>query len=168
MQGSVLNVGAFQGLILGDDGVRYTFTYAEWRDSNVPLQIGVRVVFEVRGSYAVNIYPVPDQPPLREAAPAWPQARSSAQPDAYYAQTASTAPPTRSKRRPWLIFGGVAAAVLIVTGCRIANGAVRAVHRSDRQRVCRGDSHTDGHSDTFADALADAYTSPVRTDRVPV
>ena len=40
MQGSVLNVGAFQGLILGDDGVRYTFTYAEWRDSNVPLQIG--------------------------------------------------------------------------------------------------------------------------------
>ena len=82
----------------------------------MPLQIGIRVVFEVRGSYAVNIYPTPDQPPLREVAPAWPPARSSAQQDAHYAQTASTAPPTRSKRRPWLVFGGVAAAVLIVTG----------------------------------------------------
>ena len=168
MQGSVLNVGAFQGLILGDDGVRYTFTYAEWRDSNVPLQIGVRVVFEVRGSYAVNIYPVPDQPPLREAAPAWPQARSSAQPDAYYAQTASTAPPTRSKRRPWLIFGGVAAAVLIVTGVASLMVLFAPSIAPIVSEFVEGTPTPTATPTPSPTPSPDAYTSPVRTDRVPV
>ncbi len=114
MQGSVLNVGADTSLILGDDGVRYTFVSAEWRDSNVPPDVGTRVDFEVRGSDAVDIYPVPDASPLRDAASTQVPASSSAQPDASPAQATSTTPTSRSGRGPWLIVGGVAAVVLIV------------------------------------------------------
>ena len=114
MQGSVLNVGADTSLILGDDGVRYTFVSAEWRDSNVPPDVGTRVDFEVRGSDAVDIYAVPDASPLRDVASTRAPASSSAQLDAPSAQATSTTPTSRSGRGPWLIVGGVAAVVLIV------------------------------------------------------
>ena len=61
--------GTAQGIILGDDGERYTFTPLGWRDNSVSPQAGMRVDFEVRGSHAVGIYPIqgaaPTPPPVQ-------------------------------------------------------------------------------------------------------
>ena len=72
MQGVILSTGRAQGLILGDDGVRYTFTPLGWRDNSVSPEAGMRVDFEARGSHAEGIYPVADTAkttPVKTAGP---------------------------------------------------------------------------------------------------
>ena len=43
------------GAISGDDGNRYSFTGADWRESGAP-QVGMRVDFDPNGSAATGIY----------------------------------------------------------------------------------------------------------------
>ena len=118
MQGSVLNVGADTSLILGDDGIRYTFVSAEWLDSNAPPKVGTRVDFEVRGSVAVDIYPVPDASPFHDVESTRSPASSSAQPDTSSALPASTTPSTGSARGS------------------LVDRRRRSSRRSDRRRHC--------------------------------
>ena len=59
MQGVILSEGGTRPLILGDDGVRYTFTLEEWRSDNLEPVAGTRVDFEVRGSNAADIFAIP-------------------------------------------------------------------------------------------------------------
>ena len=65
MQGTIMSVAATggQGLILGDDGTRYTYTPMGWRDPTVGAWFGMRVDFEIRGAHAVGLYPLPRQAP---------------------------------------------------------------------------------------------------------
>ena len=93
MQGNILSAGSAQGIILGDDGVRYTFTPAGWRDPNISPQVGMRVDFEVRGSHAVGLYPVSGSAPPSSPAPA-PGVPSQPPPHA------AVAPPTVSSIQP--------------------------------------------------------------------
>ena len=60
MQGVILSVGRAQSLILGDDGLRYTFTPLDWQNQNITPEVGMRVDFEVRDSHAAAVYPIPD------------------------------------------------------------------------------------------------------------
>ena len=73
MQGTILSVASQggQGLILGDDGVRYTYTPLGWRDASMGVVQGMRVDFEVRGAHAVGIYPAPGAaaPPVQPQQP---------------------------------------------------------------------------------------------------
>jgi TM2 domain-containing membrane protein YozV len=57
MTGKVLDFSTADssGVISGDDGVRYSFAGAEWRDRLPPAR-GMAVDFELRGSSAVGIY----------------------------------------------------------------------------------------------------------------
>ena len=57
MQGNILSftVQQGQGLISGDDGQRYTFTGAEWRE-NAPPHPGERVDFQPEGTQALAVY----------------------------------------------------------------------------------------------------------------
>ena len=59
MQGNILSftVQDGQGLISGDDGIRYTFTGAEWRE-NAPPYPGERVDFQPEGTQALAVYRV--------------------------------------------------------------------------------------------------------------
>ena len=57
------NVSASSGLILGDDGVRYTFRGAEWRSAASLPQAGLRVNFVVSGLEALAIYAEAGTPP---------------------------------------------------------------------------------------------------------
>lgn len=50
------NVSASSGLVLGDDGVRYTFRGAEWRSAASLPHAGLRVNFVVNGLEALAIY----------------------------------------------------------------------------------------------------------------
>ena len=59
MQGYILITGSDRSLILGDDGVRYKFSSLEWQSDDVQPEAGMRVDFEVRGSDAADIYPIP-------------------------------------------------------------------------------------------------------------
>ena len=83
MQGVILSAGRARSLILGDDGVRYTFTLEEWRSDDVEPEVGLRVDFEVRESNAADIFPIPatepvqpspQSPTMREASPSEPSA----------------------------------------------------------------------------------------------
>ncbi len=58
MQGRILSAGKAQGIVLGDDGVRYTFTPLVWQDSSVQPATGMRVEFEPRGQHAVSVSPL--------------------------------------------------------------------------------------------------------------
>ena len=72
MRGVILSADATPRLILGDDGVRYTFNLREWQSEETPPRAGMQVDFDVRGSDAEDIYPVtPDSavPLLGEASP---------------------------------------------------------------------------------------------------
>lgn len=64
MQGSILSAAmtSNQGVILGDDGVRYTFTPTGWLDSSTKAVTGMRVSFEAQGPNAVGISQVSDAP----------------------------------------------------------------------------------------------------------
>ncbi len=57
MNGQVLDYSAQtnSGLITGDDGNRYNFAGAEWKDQAIPNR-GMRVDFEAQGGDAVAIY----------------------------------------------------------------------------------------------------------------
>ena len=59
MQGNILSftVQQGQGLISGDDGQRYTFTGAEWRE-NAPPHPGEHVDFQPEGTQALAVYRV--------------------------------------------------------------------------------------------------------------
>ena len=135
MQGKILSVASTssQGAILGDDGVQYTFTPFGWRDSTVVAAPGMVVDFEIRGSHAVGIYPLPGaspsyvnpvQPPVPVQPPSPPQTipsqrfptatpvseQSSAQRTNGYPQ--STAPVKQASRSGALI--KTLAAVIVV------------------------------------------------------
>ena len=63
MNGTILDysVQTSSGLIAGDDGNRYNFVGAEWKDQAIPNR-GTREDFEAQGGDAVAIYramPVP-------------------------------------------------------------------------------------------------------------
>ena len=72
MQGVILSTGRAQGLILGDDGVRYTFTPLGWRASSVSPEVGMRVDFEACGSHAEGIYPISDAASTQSVMPVVP------------------------------------------------------------------------------------------------
>ena len=116
MQGVVLSVRTAQSLILGDDGVRYTFTPDEWQNSNIGPQVGMRVDYEVRGSDAVDIFPIPGTVPAPPAQPpAAPPATSGVPP----AQPPT--PPTKERKLSlkgwhWALAGGGALIVLGIVG----------------------------------------------------
>ena len=148
MQGTILSVAVQggQGLILGDDGVRYTYTPLGWRDASMGTAQGMRVDFEVRGSHAVGIYPAPGAaappvqpqqpvqlPPTFPAGPAPPvQPQQPVQPPPAYpsapAPTAPAAPaaPPRSPvpatntssswARPKVLIGALVAIVVVGFG----------------------------------------------------
>ena len=93
MQGVILNAA---GLILGDDGNRYAFTPEEWRSEEAAPQTGMRVDFEVRGSDAADIYPVPGAAP-----------------------TPGEAPPPGKRWLPWALAGGGTLVVLGIVGALV-------------------------------------------------
>ena len=114
MQGVVLSVTTARSLILGDDGVRYTFTADEWQNSGIEPQVGLRVDFEVQGSDAVDIFPIPGSAPVPPAQPpAAPPGVSGVPP----AQQPTPTPPAgasrlRLKKWHWGL-GGVAALIVL-------------------------------------------------------
>lgn len=59
-KGKVLdfNLAQAQGLISGDDGIRYTFSGAEWRSQGTMPTLGVRVEFVSLGITASAIYAI--------------------------------------------------------------------------------------------------------------
>ena len=61
MRGSILSVSATsnQGVILGDDGIRYTFVRESWGDHSEKAVIGMKVDFESSGDYATSVHPIP-------------------------------------------------------------------------------------------------------------
>ena len=63
INGTILSAGRAQGIILGDDGNRYTFTPSGWRDRKMGPTAGMRVEFEAHGSEAVGIDYVSASPP---------------------------------------------------------------------------------------------------------
>ncbi len=67
-----MRTGSLRSIILGDDGVRYTFTLKEWQSDDAAPEVDMRVDFEVRDSQAVGIYPIPDPIPTPPATPAVP------------------------------------------------------------------------------------------------
>lgn len=71
MQGSILQAASTggQGLILGDDGIHYTFTPTGWQGDPTQAMVGMRVDFEERGTHAVAIYPVPGATPVPPSQP---------------------------------------------------------------------------------------------------
>ena len=76
MEGQILGTtgAASQGVILGDDGARYTFTSQGWGDSSTVPAAGMRVDFVEHGAYAWSVYPRPGAPPTWRAAPPVPAA----------------------------------------------------------------------------------------------
>ncbi len=82
MQGQIIDaaVASNQGMILGDDGARYTFNSGGWRDASVKAVAGMRVEFSPQGPMAMEVVviraapqPVPAPPPPAPA-PAYPVA----------------------------------------------------------------------------------------------
>lgn len=65
MQGIILSasVTGNQGLILGDDGSRYTFTSRSWQDYSAKAFAGMRVEFKDEGAFATNVVAVGDATP---------------------------------------------------------------------------------------------------------
>jgi len=59
MQGSILTVSfeSNQGIISGDDGIRYNFDATQWRTGNPPA-VGQRVDFVSAGTTATEVYPI--------------------------------------------------------------------------------------------------------------
>ena len=57
MQGQILSasVTGNQGVILGDDGVQYSFTATDWRDNSEKAASGMRVDFSGQGFFATEV-----------------------------------------------------------------------------------------------------------------
>ncbi|PSJ39475.1 TM2 domain-containing protein [Allosphingosinicella deserti] len=68
MRGQVLGVDTRtgDGIVLGDDGRRYTFRPRDWADRGEPA-VGLQVDFETDQSRALSIFPVPGAVPVRPA-----------------------------------------------------------------------------------------------------
>ncbi|QAY78787.1 TM2 domain-containing protein [Sphingosinicella sp. BN140058] len=68
MRGQVLGVDTRtgDGIVLGDDGRRYTFRPRDWADRGEPA-VGLQVDFETDQSRALSIFPVPGAAPVRPA-----------------------------------------------------------------------------------------------------
>ena len=60
MRGQILGVDVRtgEGLLTGEDGVRYRFTPEDWADRGEPAR-GLQVDFEPRDNRALSIYPLP-------------------------------------------------------------------------------------------------------------
>ncbi len=99
MQGVILNVRSAQGLILGNDGVRYTFTHDEWQNDDLAPELGMRVDFEARGSEATDIYPIPGASPVSAATPNAPPTQLSGAPPS--TPPVSPPPEKRTGMRWW-------------------------------------------------------------------
>jgi TM2 domain-containing membrane protein YozV len=73
MRGQVLGVDRVsgEGQISGEDGLRYTFTPADWSDSKGPA-VGVRIDFATEGTRALRIFRLPElgAEPARRQPPA--------------------------------------------------------------------------------------------------
>ena len=56
-EGQILNVAATrnQGIILGDDGLRYTFTVRDWGDNSVRAVPGMRVAYTAQDGFATDV-----------------------------------------------------------------------------------------------------------------
>ena len=124
MQGVILSAGRARDLILGDDGARYTFTLEEWQGDDLEPEAGMRVDFEVRGSDAVDIFPIlgaASMPPtLSPPPPRTTQGAVGAQPPA--------APPPEKKSgipgmKWWYWAAAVGALVVLGIGVAFALGA---------------------------------------------
>jgi TM2 domain-containing membrane protein YozV len=61
MRGQVLGVDRVsgEGQISGEDGLRYTFTPADWSDSKGPA-VGARIDFATEGTRALRIFRLPE------------------------------------------------------------------------------------------------------------
>ena len=122
MQGVILDVGEAQGLILGDDGQRYTFMPLEWRRDDEDPRVDMRVDFEAHGTEAAGVYPIPGAAPAAQAQP--PAPSPSAPP---VKPPAPPAGPTGKGKMQWwrwalagggalVVLGGVAAFALGLFG----------------------------------------------------
>ena len=60
MQGYILTTERERNVILGDDGVRYNFVLQDWQADDSEPAVDMRVQFEVRGTNAVYVFPLPD------------------------------------------------------------------------------------------------------------
>ncbi len=60
MQGRILSASptASQGIVLGDDGVRYSFTPSDWQHNTVRATAGMVVGFRAEGAFARDVYTV--------------------------------------------------------------------------------------------------------------
>ena len=63
MRGVILSAGEPQGLIIGDDGRRYTFASSEWRDEDMNPGVGTRVDFTDQWPCATGLVPAPRATP---------------------------------------------------------------------------------------------------------
>ena len=116
MQGVILSTGRARSLILGDDGVRYIFTPSEWQSDDVEPEVGMKVDFEVRGSNAADIFPIPDADPTISAQPS--PARPT-MPSASPAEQPAASPAGESfrmKRWRWAMAGCGALVILGIIG----------------------------------------------------
>ena len=93
INGTILSAGGAQGLILGDDDRRYTFTPLGWRDNAAAPEVGMTVEFESRGSHAVNVMP------LSVAAPSAPT-RTATSPASPPRSTVRSHPVSGASRKP--------------------------------------------------------------------
>ncbi|MDB5697151.1 MAG: hypothetical protein JWN21_2694 [Sphingomonas bacterium] len=73
MRGQILGVDVRtgEGLLTGEDGVRYRFTPTDWADRGEPAK-GLQVDFEPQENRALSIYPVPGATPPALATPVTP------------------------------------------------------------------------------------------------
>ena len=67
MRGVILSAGTAQGIIIGDDGRRYTFTLTEWRDEDVNPGVGIRVDFTDQWPHAEGVRLAPRAAPADTA-----------------------------------------------------------------------------------------------------
>lgn len=110
MQGQILgaSVTSNQGLILGDDGARYTFVPGGWHDASVKAEAGMRVEFSPQGAAAVDVLviqaaPPPAPVPIAPAplvSPVYPQHAPPQMRQAPYPPPASQPPPQRPAYTP--------------------------------------------------------------------
>ena len=70
MQGQIIDaaVASNQGMILGDDGARYTFNSGGWRDASVKAVAGMRVEFSPQGPMAMEVVVIRAASPARSCA----------------------------------------------------------------------------------------------------
>ena len=58
MRGVITDVGSFESLILSDNGSRYKVSPWGWQDNDIRPEAGMKVDFEVQGSYAIDVVPL--------------------------------------------------------------------------------------------------------------